>query len=311
MHFPNFFIPLRNYFEKYKKLAQSIEKFNRRRLITSYFSVIISITLVLFLLGTLGFLILSSKRLANYFKEQVSMTIFLKDDAKEADIEQLQKTLSITEYVKSLKFIPKEVAAETFSEEIGEDFVTFIGDNPLQNSIDLSLKAEFAEPEKMKELEKELSQNSFVSEVVYDKSLITLIHENVNRIGIILLIFSSLFTFIAILLINSSIRLSIYSKRFIIKTMQLVGATRGFIRRPFILTNIRLGILSAILAILLLYGCLTYIGSISAEFEIFSSTNDMIIVFSIIFIIGILISWISTFFAAQRFLNLNTNDLYY
>lgn len=272
---------------------------------------IISITLVLFLLGTLGFLILSSKRLANYFKEQVSMTIFLKDDAKEADIEQLQKTLSITEYVKSLKFIPKEVAAETFSEEIGEDFVTFIGDNPLQNSIDLSLKAEFAEPEKMKELEKELSQNSFVSEVVYDKSLITLIHENVNRIGIILLIFSSLFTFIAILLINSSIRLSIYSKRFIIKTMQLVGATRGFIRRPFILTNIRLGILSAILAILLLYGCLTYIGSISAEFEIFSSTNDMIIVFSIIFIIGILISWISTFFAAQRFLNLNTNDLYY
>ncbi len=311
MHFPNFFIPLRNYFEKYKKLAQSIEKFNRRRLITSYFSVIISITLVLFLLGTLGFLILSSKRLANYFKEQVSMTIFLKDDAKEADIEQLQKTLSITEYVKSLKFIPKEVAAETFSEEIGEDFVTFIGDNPLQNSIDLSLKAEFAEPEKMKELEKELSQNSFISEVVYDKSLITLIHENVNRIGIILLIFSSLFTFIAILLINSSIRLSIYSKRFIIKTMQLVGATRGFIRRPFILTNIRLGILSAILAILLLYGCLTYIGSISAEFEIFSSTNDMIIVFSIIFIIGILISWISTFFAAQRFLNLNTNDLYY
>ncbi|WP_026193744.1 cell division protein FtsX [Capnocytophaga cynodegmi] len=292
-------------------MAQSIEKFNRRRLITSYFSVIISITLVLFLLGTLGFLILSSKRLANYFKEQVSMTIFLKDDAKEADIEQLQKTLSITEYVKSLKFIPKEVAAETFSEEIGEDFVTFIGDNPLQNSIDLSLKAEFAEPEKMKELEKELSQNSFISEVVYDKSLITLIHENVNRIGIILLIFSSLFTFIAILLINSSIRLSIYSKRFIIKTMQLVGATRGFIRRPFILTNIRLGILSAILAILLLYGCLTYIGSISAEFEIFSSTNDMIIVFSIIFIIGILISWISTFFAAQRFLNLNTNDLYY
>ncbi|ATA67428.1 cell division protein FtsX [Capnocytophaga cynodegmi] len=292
-------------------MAQSIEKFNRRRLITSYFSVIISITLVLFLLGTLGFLILSSKRLANYFKEQVSMTIFLKDDAKEADIEQLQKTLSITEYVKSLKFIPKEIAAETFSEEIGEDFVTFIGDNPLQNSIDLSLKAEFAEPERMKELEKELSQNSFVSEVVYDKSLITLIHENVNRIGIILLIFSSLFTFIAILLINSSIRLSIYSKRFIIKTMQLVGATRGFIRRPFILTNIRLGILSAILAILLLYGCLTYIGSISAEFEIFSSTNDMIIVFSIIFIIGILISWISTFFAAQRFLNLNTNDLYY
>lgn len=266
---------------------------------------------MLFLLGILGFLILSSKRLTNYFKEQVSMTIFLKDDAKDADIEHLQKTLSVAEYVKSLKFISKEEATETFSEEVGEDFVTFIGDNPLQNSIDLSLKAEFAEPEKMKELERELSQNSFVSEVVYDKSLITLIHENVNKIGVVLLIFSGLFTFIAILLINSSIRLSIYSKRFIIKTMQLVGATRSFIRRPFILTNIRLGILSAVFAMLLLYGCLTYISSVSPEFQIFSDYNDMIIVFSTIFITGVLISWISTFFAAQRFLNLNTNDLYY
>lgn len=292
-------------------MAQSIETFNRRRLITSYFSVIISITLVLFLLGVLGFLILSSQRLANYFREQVSITIFLKDDAKNVDIEQLQKTLSIAQYVKSLKFISKEDAAETFSEEVGEDFVTFIGDNPLQNSIDLSLKAEFAEPEKMKELEKELLQNSFVSEVVYDKSLIALIHENVNRIGVILLIISGLFTFIAILLINSSIRLSIYSKRFIIKTMQLVGATRSFIRRPFIWTNVRLGITSALLAMGLLYGCLTYISSTSPEFEIFSNTNDMIIVFVSIFIIGVLISWLSTYFAAQRFLNLNTNDLYY
>ena len=292
-------------------MAQSIETFNRRRLITSYFSVIISITLVLFLLGVLGFLILSSQRLANYFREQVSITIFLKDDAKNVDIEQLQKTLSIAQYVKSLKFISKEDAAETFSEEVGEDFVTFIGDNPLQNSIDLSLKAEFAEPEKMKELEKELLQNSFVSEVVYDKSLIALIHENVNRIGVILLIVSGLFTFIAILLINSSIRLSIYSKRFIIKTMQLVGATRSFIRRPFIWTNVRLGITSALLAMGLLYGCLTYISSTSPEFEIFSNTNDMIIVFVSIFIIGVLISWLSTYFAAQRFLNLNTNDLYY
>ncbi len=311
LYFPNIFILLPNYLKKRNNLARSIDTFNRRRLITSYFSVIISITLVLFLLGVLGFLILSSQRLANYFKEQVSITVFLKDDAKDADIEQLQKTLSIANYVKSLKFISKEEAAETFSEEIGEDFVTFIGDNPLQNSIDLSLKAEFAEPEKMKELEKELRQNSFVSEVVYDKSLIALIHENVNRIGIILLIFSGLFTFIAVLLINSSIRLSIYSKRFIIKTMQLVGATRSFIRRPFIWTNIRLGIVSAIFATGLLYGCLSYISSISPEFQLFSNTSDMIVVFTAIFIIGVLITWISTYFAAQRFLNLNTNDLYY
>ncbi|WP_212895852.1 cell division protein FtsX [Capnocytophaga canis] len=292
-------------------MARSIDIFNRRRLITSYFSVTISITLVLFLLGLLGFLLLSTQRLANYFREQVSVTIFLSDDAKMADIEQLQRTLSVAEYVKSLQFISKEEAAESFSEEIGEDFVTFIGDNPLHNSIDLSLKAVFAEPEKMKELEKELSQHSFVSEVVYDKSLITLIHENVNRIGLILLIFSGLFTFVAVLLINSSIRLSIYSKRFIIKTMQLVGATRGFIRRPFIWTNVRLGILSALFAMGLLYGCLRYIYIKFPEFHILANTNDMVIVFTSIFAIGVLISWISTYFAAQRFLNLNTNDLYY
>lgn len=292
-------------------MARSIDRFNRRRLITSYFSVTISITLVLFLLGVLGFLILSTQRLADYFKEQVSVTIFLKDDAKNADIEQLKRTLSIADYVKSLRFVSKEAAAESFSEEIGEDFVTFIGDNPLQNSIDLSLKADFAEPEKMKELQKELSQNSFVSEVIYDKSLIALIHENVNRISFALLVVSGIFAFIAILLINSSIRLSIYSKRFIIKTMQLVGATRSFIRRPFIWTNIRLGVLSALLAMALLYACLIYVQEKLPELQLLSNTDDMVIVFTGIFAVGVLITWLSTFFAAQRFLNLNTNDLYY
>ena len=292
-------------------MARSIDSFNKRRLITSYFSVIVSITLVLFLMGFFSFLVLSANKLANYFKEQVTVTVLIKDDAKNADIEQLQKTLSVASFVKSVRFVSKEVAAEKFSKDIGEDFVTFIGTNPLQNTIDLSLKAEYAEPDKMREIKRELEQNSFVTEVVYDQSLVALIHENVNRIGIFTLIFSALFTFVSILLINASIRLSIYSKRFIIKTMQLVGATRSFIRRPFLWTNVRLGILSALIAIVLFYLSLLAIVKSYPEFNILMDTGTLSIVFISIITIGILISWLSTYFATQRFLNLNTNDLYY
>ena len=292
-------------------MASSIDSFNKRRLITSYFSVIVSITLVLFLMGFFSFLVLSANKLANYFKEQVTVTVLIKDDAKNADIEQLQKTLSVASFVKSVRFVSKEVAAEKFSKDIGEDFVTFIGTNPLQNTIDLSLKAEYAEPDKMREIKRELEQNSFVTEVVYDQSLVALIHENVNRIGIVTLIFSALFTFVSILLINASIRLSIYSKRFIIKTMQLVGATRSFIRRPFLWTNVRLGILSALIAIVLFYLSLLAIVKSYPEFNILMDTGTLSIVFISIITIGILISWLSTYFATQRFLNLNTNDLYY
>ena len=292
-------------------MARSIDSFNKRRLLTSYFSVIVSITLVLFLLGFFGFLVFSTKKLANHFKEQVTVTILIKDEAKSADIAQLQKTLSVASFVKSLRFISKDEAAETFSKDIGEDFVSFIGTNPLQNVIDLSLKADYAEPDRMAEIKRELEQNSFVSEVVYDQSLVALIHENVNRIGLITLVFSALFTFVSVLLINASIRLSIYSKRFIIKTMQLVGATRGFIRRPFIRTNVRLGILSAFLAILLFYGALLAIVKSYPEFSILLDNTILCIVFIGILAMGILISWLSTYFATQRFLNLNTNDLYY
>ena len=292
-------------------MARSIDSFNKRRLLTSYFSVIVSITLVLFLLGFFGFLVFSTKKLANHFKEQVTVTILIKDEAKSADIAQLQKTLSVASFVKSLRFISKDEAAETFSKDIGEDFVSFIGTNPLQNVIDLSLKADYAEPDRMAEIKRELEQNSFVSEVVYDQSLVALIHENVNRIGLITLVFSALFTFVSVLLINASIRLSIYSKRFIIKTMQLVGATRSFIRRPFIRTNVRLGILSAFLAILLFYGALLAIVKSYPEFSILLDNTILCIVFIGILAMWILISWLSTYFATQRFLNLNTNDLYY
>ncbi len=292
-------------------MSGSIESFNKRRLLTSYFSVIVSITLVLFLLAFFMFLVLSAKKLANHFKEQVTVTILIKDKAKDVDITQLQKTLSVAPFVKSIKFISKEEAAETFSKDIGEDFVTFIGTNPLQNAIDLSLKAEYADPDKMQEIKRDLEQHTFVSEVVYDQSLVALIHENVNRIGFITLVFSVLFTFVSVLLINASIRLSIYSKRFIIKTMQLVGATRSFIRRPFIYTNVKLGIFSAFVAITFFSLSLFSIIKSYPDFAVLLDATVLTVVFIGVFVMGILISWGSTFFATQRFLNLNTNELYY
>ncbi|MBO1884773.1 FtsX-like permease family protein [Capnocytophaga sp. Marseille-Q4570] len=292
-------------------MSGSIESFNKRRLLTSYFSVIVSITLVLFLLAFFMFLVLSTKKLANHFKEQVTVTILIKDKAKDVDITQLQKTLSVAPFVKSIKFISKEEAAETFSKDIGEDFVTFIGTNPLQNAIDLSLKAEYADPDKMQEIKRDLEQHTFVSEVVYDQSLVALIHENVNRIGFITLVFSVLFTFVSVLLINASIRLSIYSKRFIIKTMQLVGATRSFIRRPFIYTNVKLGIFSAFVAITFFSLALFSIIKSYPDFAVLLDATVLTVVFIGVFVMGILISWGSTFFATQRFLNLNTNELYY
>ena len=292
-------------------MSGSIESFNKRRLLTSYFSVIVSITLVLFLLAFFMFLVLSTKKLANHFKEQVTVTILIKDKAKDVDITQLQKTLSVAPFVKSIKFISKEEAAETFSKDIGEDFVTFIGTNPLQNARDLSLKAEDADPDKMQEIKRDLEQHTFVSEVVYDQSLVALIHENVNRIGFITLVFSVLFTFVSVLLINASIRLSIYSKRFIIKTMQLVGATRSFIRRPFIYTNVKLGIFSAFVAITFFSLALFSIIKSYPDFAVLLDATVLTVVFIGVFVMGILISWGSTFFATQRFLNLNTNELYY
>lgn len=291
-------------------MNNSLERYNRRKLISSYFSVVLSITLVLFLLGALGFLVLNTQRITDSFKEQMSISVFLKNQAKKADIEQLQKKLSVAEYSKSVIFVSKEEAAKSYSEEIGEDFVTFIGNNPLLNSFDLRLKAEYVIPEKIEEIASEISQNFSVSEVSYDKPMIAKIHENINKISVIILSISGVFTIVAILLINSSIRLSVYSKRFIIKTMQLVGATKSFIRRPFIITNIFLGIVGALLACVILWISLYYVDLKLPNLHIFNEKGSFILVFSGIFLMGILISWVSTYLAAQRFLNLHTDDLY-
>ncbi|MCF8715475.1 ABC transporter permease [Joostella atrarenae] len=291
-------------------MSKSFERYQKRKLISSYFSVILSIALVLFLLGVLGLLVINTKKLANHFKEQVAITVFLKDNAKEVEINQLQKSLAMTDYTKSAVFVSKEEAAESHSKEIGENFLDFLGYNPLQNSIDVHLNADYVATDSIQKIADNLSKKEYVAEVSYDKPLISLLNENVKRMSFWILIASGVFTLIAVLLINSSIRLSVYSKRFIIKTMQMVGATKRFIRRPFIWNSIKLGMVGALVAIIAMIGLLYYVDMRMPQLNLLSDPFMLIGLFIGIFVTGIIITWISTYIATQRFLNLKTDDLY-
>lgn len=292
-------------------MSTSFEKYQKRRLVSSYFSVVISIALVLFLLGMLGLLVLNTKKVADHFKEQIALTVYLKDNAKEVEIEQLKKSLAMADYTKSTTYVSKEEAAEAHSKEIGEDFMEFLGYNPLQNSIDVYMNADFVSGEQVDEIAADLTSKNFVDEVVYDKPLIALLNENVKKISFWILIASGVFTFIAVLLINSSIRLSVYSKRFIIKTMQMVGATKGFIRKPFIWQSVKLGIIGAIIALIGMAGALYYLNNSFPQLALTSDVKLLAGLFIGIFLLGIFITWLSTFFATSRFLNLKTDELYY
>ena len=291
-------------------MSSSFEKHQKRRLISSYFSVVLSIALVLFLLGLLGMLVLNAKKVSDHFKEQVVVTIYLKDSAKSIETKQLEKSLAMADYVKSTEYVSKEQAAEFMKVENGEDFMDFIGYNPLQNSIDVHLKADYVTSQHLEKISAEALNKNFVEDVNYDNDLVNLMNNNVKRISFWILVISSIFTLIAVLLINSSIRLAVYSKRFTIKTMQMVGATKRFIRRPFVWKSVRLGIIGAIIALIGMAIVLYYLNLTFIELELLSNPVLMALLFAFVFALGIIITWISTHFATQRFLNLKTDDLY-
>jgi cell division transport system permease protein len=286
--------------------------YQKRRLFSSYFWVVVSLFLVLFMMGLLGFFLLNSQKLANFFREQVPMSIYFKDNAKEVDMRQLEKTLQMADYVKEAVFVSSEEGAEKTKEELGEDFIaTLDGFNPIPNSIDIRLKADYVTSEEIQAIADDLESRSYVQEVNYDKPLVSILNKNVKRITLYMLIVAGLFVLIAFLLINSSIRLSVYAKRFTIKTMQMVGATKGFIRRPFILTSVRLGIIAAVLALGLLAVVIYYADRAIPELTILEDYQTLGILFVGVIGFGILISLLSTFFATTRYLNLRTDQLYY
>ena len=291
-------------------MSSNFDKFQKRRVITSYVSVVLSVFLVLFLLGMLGLFIINSKRLSDNFKEDIVMTVFFKNEAVDSTFTAFDAEMKAAKFAKNFKFVSKDDAAKQHKEVIGEDFMEFLGTNPLYNSYDIHLKAEYVTNPGFSKVESQIRANPMVADVVYDKQLITLVNDNIKKVTFWVLLVSAIFAVISFLLINSSLRLSIYANRFIIKTMQMVGATKAFIRKPFITRSIILGIIGSVLAVLVLIGVLFYIYTNFPALEIFKDIELTIGVLIAVLALGILITWISTYFATQRFLNLRTDDLY-
>lgn len=292
-------------------MSKSFDSFQKRRLQSSYISVVISIALVLFMIGILGLILLKSTNVANHFKEKVVMTLFLKDSVSKKQLDSLKTAIKEEEFTKRIVYVTKDRAAETYKKDLGEDFLEFLGDNPLKNGIDIYLNASYVTPDKMKSIEKRYLSNNHIAEVNYDKPLVDILTKNIQRISFWLLVLSGFFSLVAIILINSSIRLAIYSKRFNIKTMQMVGATKGFIRRPFIWQSIKLGILGAFVALVGLFIIIYYVDKYVPTLALLNDYESLSYIAIGVLTSAFVITWISTFFATQRFLNLQTNDLYY
>lgn len=293
-------------------MASKEDKYYRKKVNSSYVTSVISITLVLFTLGFLGMIILHANILSNYIKENIGFEIIMKPGTKEADIVFAQKMLDTREYVKSTEYITREEASIRLGEMLGEDFVGFLPekDNPLLPSIDVRFNAAWANNDSLAIIEQTILQDENVKEVYYQKSLVHLINKNIRKISFVLLGFSISLLLISIALINNTIRLSIYSKRFTIRSMQLVGATQGFIRKPFVMKGIVQGILSALIALLMLTSIFAAMRQNIPELNLITSDKLMFILYGFVLLLGIGVSGFSTLFAVGKYLNLRPDKLY-
>ncbi|WEK18647.1 MAG: permease-like cell division protein FtsX [Candidatus Pedobacter colombiensis] len=277
---------------------------------TIYISTIFSIALVLLMLGMLGLILVHAKNLSNYVKENIVLNIIVDEGAKETAVLQFQKELNANPAIKSTVYVNKEMAARNLTNDLGEDFVNFLGYNPLLSTIDVYLKADYANNKSIDALKASIGKNPIVKEVIYQSSLIDMVNKNINTIGLIILGFAAILLIISVALINNTIRLAIYSQRFLIKSMQLVGATRNFIRKPFILIAALHGLIAAFIAILILLGILFYAQKEIPEMIILRNYTEFGIVLASLVGIGIFITAISTSFAVSKYLNLKIYDLY-
>lgn len=283
----------------------------KKRVFRSWLTSTVSISLVLLMLGTLLMILANAGRLSDYVREQIGFTLVLHDEIKEPDVSRLQKALESTDYVKSTRYIDKETAARELTEDLGEDFTEFLGFNPLFASMDVKLFAPYTNSDSLLIIEKEFLNHPQVKEIYYQKDLLAVINENVRKISIFLLVVSALTGFIFISLINNTIRISIYSERFTINTMQLVGATRSFVRKPFLQRGLSLGILGSLVANSLLFAV---IFSFRKELGGIIDPTDIVVlgpVFLLVIFLGMAISYLSTWLAVNKFLKLKFDELFY
>jgi cell division transport system permease protein len=282
-----------------------------RKLKTSSLTVIISLALVLFMLGLLGLVVINAKKLSNHIKENIGFQIVLKDTTSDIELDALKQELSSSPFTKQLNYINKDQAAEKLKKELGEDFITFLGYNPLLSSLDVKLNSDFANVDSLAGFEKEIMQKHFVKEVIYHKDMIKQVNDNAKVISIYILLFSALLLVVAIALINNTIRLSIYAKRFLIRTMYLVGATQGFIRMPFIVKGLKQGVIAGISAGFLLAGFLVLSTRYIPDLLQLQDPNLLAVLFIGIVLLGMLISGLSAALSVRRYLRLKTDDLYF
>lgn len=292
-------------------MSRQEEKIIGRRLKTSYVTTLASITLVLFVLGLLGLLILFTRQLSDHVKENLGFTVFLHDHASIEQVTSFQQELEGMEAVKTTEFIPREQAAGQLMAELGEDFVEFLGYNPLSSAIVIKMNASHAHPDSLELFGENMLKHRLVAEVDYQKNLVQLINDNVRRIGLFILLFSILLIMIASALINNTIRLGVFSKRFLIKSMQLIGATQSFIRQPFLKKGIFQGFVAAMIANMLLLTTVYFLQQKLPALHLVQDIRALLVLFLSLIVIGLVISWISTYFAVRKYLHIKTDSLYY
>ena len=291
-------------------MKQAQEKHIKRRLRTSSLSTILSISMVLLMLGSMSFIYINSQRLTKYIKENVGITIVLNENAKAVEVLQFQKNLDANAITKMTTYVSKEEAASVLTKELGEDFLQFLGHNPLSNTIDVFMNSDYAESKTIEKFGEEALKNAIVKEVKYQKDLVDAINQNMNKLNLILICFCVLLLIVSITLINNTIRLTVYSKRFIIRTMKLVGATNSFIRKPFVMTGLRQGVISGLIGVLLMMLVLFAVQKEMPELLQLQDLQTIVVIFSLLFVFGILISALVTHFSVNKYLRIKEEKLY-
>ncbi len=287
------------------------KKQSRRKILGARFTSIISISLVLFILGIIAFMGVFAADLSTLLKENIGFTIVLNDEIETREINRLKTLLTNSDYAKAVTYISKEDAIKELTTELGENPEEFLGFNPLQASFEVKLNSVYANNDSIALIEKKVrAMSASVSEFNYRKDIVELINDNMRKAGVILFILAVILLLISFTLINNTVRLGIYSQRFLINTMRLVGATPGFIRRPFVRSNIVNGIIASFIAMGLLYGLINYINNEFQGFEILITNDLLFTVFTIVIILGIFITFISALFAANKYIRMKSDDMY-
>ena len=290
----------------------SENKSTKRRFAGSYFVSLMSIMLVLFMMGMYAFMVIYADRMLNYVKENIGFEVIIKSNVKESSIISLKDEISKKNYIKSVEYISKEEATNRMKEDLGEDFLKWLGDveNPLLPSLDIRFVADYANSDSMAMVEKWIGKKQIVKEVIYQKTLTNTINDNINRIKIILFAISLILLLIAITLINHTIRLSIYSKRFIVRTMQLVGATKGFIMKPFLKTFMIQGLIAAVIALILITITILGINDYLPEMNMEQGNEYIIAIYISVIVLSLILTSLSTYFSMKKYINADLDKFY-